>query len=41
VVYTEQGAFLDGYDTVDQREEGTRALFDQLEAALKRETADA
>ncbi len=41
IVYTEQGAFLDGYDNAGQREEGTRGLFDQLEAALKRESADA
>ena len=41
VVYTEQGAFLDGHDTVEQREEGTIGLFDQLEAALRREAADA
>ena len=41
VVYTEQGAFLDGYDDAGQREEGTRGLFDQLEAALQREAADA
>ena len=41
VVYTEQGAFLDGHDDAGQREHGTRALFDQLEAALKREAAEA
>jgi uncharacterized protein YndB with AHSA1/START domain len=41
IVYTEQGAFLDGYDDAGQREHGTRALFDQLEAALKREAAEA
>ena len=41
LVYTEQGAFLDGWDYAGQREEGTRGLFDQLEAALKREAADA
>ncbi len=39
IVYTEQGAFLDGYDNADQRERGTRDLFDQLETALKRESA--
>ena len=38
LVYTEQGAFLDGYDNAGQREHGTRDLFDQLEEALKRET---
>ena len=37
LVYTEQGAFLDGFDTSEGREEGTRALFDNLEAALKGE----
>jgi uncharacterized protein YndB with AHSA1/START domain len=37
VVYTEQGAFLDGYDDAGQREEGTRILFDRLEAALRQE----
>ena len=41
LVYTEQGAFLDGYDDAGQREHGTRGLFDQLEEALKREAADA
>jgi uncharacterized protein YndB with AHSA1/START domain len=37
LVYTEQGAFLDGYDDAGQREEGTRVLFDLLEAALRQE----
>ena len=37
LLYTEQGAFLDGYDNPAQREAGTRDLFDQLEAALRRE----
>ena len=31
---TEQGAFLDGYDTSDSRETGTRALLDALGASL-------
>lgn len=35
LVYTEQGAFLDGYDDAGSRERGTRALFDQLGASLK------
>ena len=35
LVFTEQGAFLDGHDTVAQREEGTRSLLDSLEAILK------
>ena len=41
LTFTEQGAFLDGYDDAGQREHGTRALFDLLEAALKREAAEA
>jgi uncharacterized protein YndB with AHSA1/START domain len=36
LIYTEQGAFLDGYDDPAGREHGTRALLDNLEAALKR-----
>ena len=34
LVLTEQGVFLDGHDTVAQREEGTRSLLESLEAAL-------
>ena len=34
LVLTEQGVFLDGHDTVAQREEGTRALLDSLAALL-------
>ena len=34
LVLTEQGVFLDGHDTVAQREEGTRALLDSLAAVL-------
>ena len=30
LVYTEQGAFLDGHDTPAQREHGTRELLDNL-----------
>jgi uncharacterized protein YndB with AHSA1/START domain len=41
LTYTEQGAFLDGLDTPAIREEGTRELFDQLDAYLRRETANA
>ncbi|MGZ3423136.1 MAG: SRPBCC family protein [Polyangiales bacterium] len=33
--YTEQAVFLDGTDSVASREEGTRALFDNLEAWLR------
>jgi len=34
LVITEQGVFLDGLDTVAQREEGTRSLLDSLAASL-------
>ncbi len=34
LVVTEQGAFLDGHDTVTQREEGTRSLLDSLAGTL-------
>lgn len=34
LIYTEQGAFLDGYDTVDSRERGTSDLLDNLGKAL-------
>jgi uncharacterized protein YndB with AHSA1/START domain len=34
LVFTEQGAFLDGYDDAGQREAGTRELLDALGAAL-------
>jgi uncharacterized protein YndB with AHSA1/START domain len=36
LILTEQGAFLDGYDDSGSRERGTRALMDNLDAALKR-----
>jgi uncharacterized protein YndB with AHSA1/START domain len=39
LVYTEQGAFLDGHDIPAQREHGTRELLDNLEAALRGEAA--
>jgi uncharacterized protein YndB with AHSA1/START domain len=32
--YTEQGVFLDGEDTPEQREEGTKGLLDKLGEAL-------
>jgi uncharacterized protein YndB with AHSA1/START domain len=38
LVYTEQGAFLDGFDDAGAREHGTRDLLDKLEAALRRES---
>src|ERR1700676_820010 len=34
LVLTEQGVFLDGHDTVAQREEGTRSLLESLAASL-------
>jgi len=34
LIYTEQGAYLDGYDDAGQREEGTRQLLGQLETYL-------
>ncbi len=34
LTYTEQGAFLDGFDEGGQRERGTQELFDQLERHL-------
>ena len=41
LVYTEQGAFLDGYDNAADREHGTRELFDALDASLHRADVDA
>lgn len=41
LIYTEQGAFLDGYDTSTQREQGTRGLLDALGAELGRQPANA
>jgi uncharacterized protein YndB with AHSA1/START domain len=35
LVYTEQGAFLDGYDEPGSRERGTHGLLDQLDEALR------
>jgi uncharacterized protein YndB with AHSA1/START domain len=40
LTYTEQGAFLDGHDTPEQREEGTGTLFEKLAEALEREPAN-
>jgi uncharacterized protein YndB with AHSA1/START domain len=34
LTFTEQGAFLDGYDDAGSRERGTGLLLDQLGAAL-------
>ena len=36
LIYTEQGAFLDGYDDAGARERGTQGLFGQLERYLAR-----
>jgi uncharacterized protein YndB with AHSA1/START domain len=41
LVYTEQGAFLDGYDDAGSREHGTRELLEQLGTSLERESAGA
>jgi len=38
LVYTEQAVYLDGHDDAGAREHGTRALFDNLEASLKKPT---
>ena len=39
LVFTEQGAFLDGHDNVAQREAGTRELLESLDKELKRQEA--
>jgi uncharacterized protein YndB with AHSA1/START domain len=41
LIFTEQGAYFDGLDKPEWREQGTRDLFDKLGAALARETASA
>ena len=41
LVYTEQGAFLDGLDTPAQREQGTGGLLDALGEELRREATSA
>ena len=41
LIFTEQGAFLDGYDSVADREHGTRELLDSLGRELERLTAKA
>jgi uncharacterized protein YndB with AHSA1/START domain len=35
MIFTEQAVFLDGHETLESRENGTRVLLDQLEAALR------
>lgn len=39
LIYTEHGAYLDGYDTPAQREEGTQELLDSLGVELSRNNA--
>jgi uncharacterized protein YndB with AHSA1/START domain len=41
LIYTEQGAFLDGEDKPEYREQGTGSLLDALGAELQRQTANA
>jgi uncharacterized protein YndB with AHSA1/START domain len=41
LVFTEQGAYLDGHDDVPGREHGTRELLEALGRALEREAANA
>jgi len=36
LIFTEQGAFLDGLDSVEARERGTHDLIDKLDAELRR-----
>jgi uncharacterized protein YndB with AHSA1/START domain len=40
LIFTEQGAFLDGYDDPAGREQGTRDLLDALGVELRRQTQD-
>ncbi|MBM7553277.1 SRPBCC family protein [Thalassobacillus pellis] len=35
LIYTEQGAFLDGHDTSSQREHGTKVILDKLGEVLR------
>ncbi len=39
LTFTEQGAFLDGFDNVADREHGTGELLDSLGRALQRQSA--
>jgi uncharacterized protein YndB with AHSA1/START domain len=41
LIFTEQGAFLDGHDTPDQREQGTGSLLDALGEELRRKATNA
>ncbi|MFB5089600.1 SRPBCC family protein [Psychrobacillus sp. PGGUH221] len=38
LIYTEQGVFLDGHDTVAQREHGTKIMLDKLGEELMKES---
>jgi uncharacterized protein YndB with AHSA1/START domain len=40
LTYTEQGAFLDGLDTPDQREQGTGGLLEALSSYLESESSE-
>jgi len=40
LIFTEQGAFLDGFDDPSLREHGTGELLDQLGRELQRDSAD-
>ncbi len=40
LVLTEQDVFLDGYDNAGQREQGTKGLLANLDAALKKQMAN-
>ena len=37
LIFTEQAVFLDGSDKAEDREHGTHALLDKLDAALRRD----
>jgi uncharacterized protein YndB with AHSA1/START domain len=39
MLFTEQAVFLDGYETLERRENGTRVLLDQLESQLRRQAS--
>jgi len=41
LIFTEQSVFLDGADTAAKREHGTRALLDNLDAALRQTSRNA
>ena len=39
LIFTEQAAFLDGFDGAASREQGTRGLLDRLDAELRRQAS--